>query len=641
MAETEEQLKSETNSFIEVSTDLAELLANSVNMADKFFEIFFDPNPHYVYLDLYDREGTRHTYKVPNRAMDKSIAQSGVGSPEGTVEGAVGTLYIDEEKRELYIKRTASGTTGWLNITPYTLSVYTDEFTYNYEVNGNIKLKKVIEYPEHLQVFANGVLLIPPPEGTEYDSTATEHAYEYQLSDDKQTLYIYKEIPNNSTIFVRYLDGLGALKGDTAIKLSVGKTTTLNAGENAEVVETVKDVDVAGSGQEIILDFNIPRGATGNAGVHIGTEAPTDPDQSIWLDTSASATSIADFATMRIWDSGICNNLSGYNKVYDIKHSLFVPSSVNSFGDVDITADGVMRNLTDQAYAKYVKIPYKVGNLKGKDWYISGKCKLKKPQIDETPILLLGEQTRLNGAIFARPFGFFFAARTGDVQDNDELHDNSGVKAEILYEFKDEVEEFYYELSFVVDSSLFTFAMYDKDTNLLGRRYWNGPPTIIKNSQLVYMHSTELLNVNVHPDDFIVIGAHIADTTGTLNRHNVADEYNLRNFTLSVSNADGVLEPVYTSNIEKNLVLNYPDGTTKTIKCYDCLTGAKVADVAYKPTIDDYYNITGKGNIYILDEQNKTFELPKPDLYGLIESLSNRIATLEALHDIQGGLVTE
>lgn len=629
MAEEEKQSLAE-DTLVEVSKDLSELLSNSVNMADKFFEIFFDPNPHLVTLELYDREGTKTTYQIPNRAMDKSVALSGKGSPEGVITAEVGTLYIDEDKRELYIKRTNDSNMGWLNITPYTLDVYTDEFTYNYELTGNIKLKKLIKYPEHLQVFANGVFLIPPPEGITYDSTATEHTYDYQISDDKQTLFIYKELPANTTIFVRYLDGMGALKGDTAIKVAVGTTTTLNAGEDAKVTETIEDVDVAGAGQKITLDFAIPRGATGNTGVHIGENPPTDPNQNIWLDTNASGTSTADFATMRIWDSGICNNLSGYNKVYDIKHSYFMQDSVQKQGGVYVTSDGVMTDLTDQAYTKYVKIPYKIGNLKGKDWYISGKCKLRKPQIDETPILLLGEKTRLNGAIYARPFGFFFAARTGDVQDNDELHDNSGVKAEILYEFKDELEEFYYELSFTVDGSLFVFAMYDKDTNLIGRRHWNGPPTIIKNSQLIYMHSTELLNVNVYPDDYIVIGAHIGDEEGSLNRHNADDEYNLRNFTLSVSNAEGVLEPAYSSNLEKSLTLTYPDGSTKNIRYYDCVTGAKVADVAYKPIIDNYFNITGKGNIYLLDEQNKTFELPKPDLYGLIESLSNRIDELEA-----------
>ena len=627
MAEEEKQSLAE-DTLVEVSKDLAELLSNSVNMADKFFEIFFDPNPHLVTLELYDREGTRTTYQIPNRAMDKSVALSGNGSPEGVIEAEVGTLYIDEDKRELYIKRTKDSSMGWLNITPYTLDVYTDEFTYNYEVTGNIKLKRLIEYPEHLQVYADGLLLIPPPEGITYDSTATGHTYDYQISDDKQTLFIYKELPANTTIFVRYLDGMGALKGDTAIKVTVGETTTLNAGENAQVTETIDDES---AGQTITLDFAIPRGATGNTGVHIGANPPEDPNQNIWLDTNASSTSTADFASMRIWDSGICNNLSGYNKVYDIKHSYYVQDAVEKYGDVYVTSNGVMTSLTDKGYTKYVKIPYKIGNLKGKSWYISGKCKLKKPQIDETPILLLGERTRLNGAIFARPFGFFFAARTGDVQDNDELHDNSGVKAEILYEFKeDELEEFYYELSFTVDGSLFVFAMYDKDTNLIGKRYWNGPPTIIKNSQVIYMHSTELLNVNVYPDDYIVIGAHIADEDGNVNRHSAEDEYNLRNLTLNVSNEDGVLEPAYSSNLEKSLTLTYPDGTTKNIKYYDCITGAKVADVAYKPIIDDYFNITGKGNIYLLDEQNKTFELPKPDLYGLIESLSNRIGELES-----------
>ena len=329
---------------------------------------------------------------------------------------------------------------------------------------------------------------------------------------------------------------------------------------------------------------------------------------------------MSDFAAMRIWDSGICSNLRGYNKVYDIKHSYYMQDAVVKYGNVYVTSNGIMTSLTDKAYTNYVKIPYRIGDLKGKDWYISGKCKLKKPQVDETPIILLGERTRLNGAIYARPLGFFFAARTGDVQDNDDLHDNSGVKAEILYNFKeDEIEEFCYELSFTVDGSLFTFAVYDKDTNLIGEKYWNGPSTIIKNSQLIDMHSTELLNVNAYPDDYIIIGAHIADKDGNVNRHNEEDEYNLRNFTLNVSNANGVLEPAYSNNLEKSLILKYPDGTTKTINYYECNTGAKVADVVYKPIIDEYFNLTGKGNIYLLDEQNKTFELPKPDLYGLLE----------------------
>ena len=143
MAEEEKQSLAE-DTLVEVSKDLAELLSNSVNMADKFFEIFFDPNPHLVTLELYDREGTRTTYQIPNRAMDKSVALSGNGSPEGVIEAEVGTLYIDEDKRELYIKRTKDSSMGWINITPYTLDVYTDEFTYNYEVTGNIKLKRLI-----------------------------------------------------------------------------------------------------------------------------------------------------------------------------------------------------------------------------------------------------------------------------------------------------------------------------------------------------------------------------------------------------------------------------------------------------------------------------------------------------------------
>lgn len=47
--------------------------------------------------------------------------------------------------------------------------------------------------------------------------------------------------------------------------------------------------------------------------------------------------------------------------------------------------------------------------------------------------------------------------------------------------------------------------------------------------------------------------------------------------------------------------------------------GARIVDVAYKHLVDQLYAETGKGNYIIIDETNKTFRLPTPDIYSLLE----------------------
>ena len=47
--------------------------------------------------------------------------------------------------------------------------------------------------------------------------------------------------------------------------------------------------------------------------------------------------------------------------------------------------------------------------------------------------------------------------------------------------------------------------------------------------------------------------------------------------------------------------------------------GARIVDVAHKHLVDQLYAETGKGNYIIIDETNKTFRLPTPDIYSLLE----------------------
>lgn len=47
--------------------------------------------------------------------------------------------------------------------------------------------------------------------------------------------------------------------------------------------------------------------------------------------------------------------------------------------------------------------------------------------------------------------------------------------------------------------------------------------------------------------------------------------------------------------------------------------GVRIVDVAHKHLVDQLYAETGKGNYIIIDETNKTFRLPTPDIYSLLE----------------------
>ena len=617
-----EELNEQSPTLAEVSVNLSELLTNSVNMAEKFYEIFFDFNPHYVELQMYDKDGNLITHLVPNRAMDKSIAISGEGTPEGSVEGYIGALYIDVITRNLYIKKVDGGTTGWACITPKAISVWTEEFTFDPENATYVKISKFIRYPEHLMVFANGEILIPPPDIIS-DDESTSHDYDYSLGADRHTLYIYKELPNNSTIFIRYLDGLDGLKGDTALRVSVKETITLNPEEPADVVEELVDIAGEGNGQNVQLTFKIPRGVTGNSGVHIGDTEPTDEKQNVWIETSAGRASEADFAGMRIWDSNICTSSRGYNKVYDLKHSGFSKTQLDFVGNLTVLRDGATTGFVDNSSENYIKVPYKIGNLTGKSWYIAGKCKITDFVSGEIPILLIGDTDREYGALYARTFGLVFSARTGNSEDNDIVHDNRGEKIRIPYSLENNSDTFSYNLSYNQEYGLYTLGIYDEDDTLIQKANWQAPTVIIKNGERVDMHSRDLIALYTAGDTNIIIGAHPSNST-SLNRHNANDIYYMKDFSFYVEN-NGVFESALSTNSVGTDLLYFPNGRIEEITYYISNTGSRIADMSYKQLLDEYYYQTGQGNYYLIDELTRSFELPRPDLYGLIEHTYNLI----------------
>lgn len=63
-----------------------------------------------------------------------------------------------------------------------------------------------------------------------------------------------------------------------------------------------------------------------------------------------------------------------------------------------------------------------------------------------------------------------------------------------------------------------------------------------------------------------------------------------------------------------------PSSEVITIPYILSVDGVKIVDVAYKPLVDQLYTETGMGNYIIIDETNKTFRLPLPDIYSQIEN---------------------
>lgn len=613
-------LNDSTKTLVEVGTDLSELLTNSVNMVDKFYEIFFDTTPHYVTLEMYDKEGVLQEYQIPNRAKDRSIALSGSGSPEGAVEGVIGDLYIDEVTRDLYIKKTSTGTDGWYDFSPESLTVFTKEYVYD-SSTSLLKLHRTIDYPEHLMVFANGVLLTSSD--VETDSVNTP---DYDLTADKSSITFYTEIEDGAKILVRYLDGFGGLKGDTAISVTVGETNTLSPDEPASVVQTNVDADGTGNGQDVILDFNIPQGKTGNSGVYIGETEPTDSEQTIWIDTSSDGVSESDYAGMRIWDSGVASGVTTYNKIYDLKHSTFDSSKVTVSSGVNVDTDGVATNFTS-ATSK-VTIPYKIGNFAKKDWFISLKCKCSKITSGEFPIITLSEGYRGFGAIIIRPSGFSFAARTGNAEDTSSTSNNEGYKITIAYELPSTPTLYQFDLKFEYDLGLYKFSVYDENGIEIEHAYWQAPEYIVKNGQRVDLHSRELYYITNSPTHNLTIGCFPADNASATKR--TGDEaYYLQSLTILVENDTGKLEQVYITNETGSDTVTLPDGSDVTIAYNVSNTGSKIAGTEYKTAIETLYEKTGTGNYYILDEANKTYVMPMPDIYGMLVKMQTEIDALK------------
>lgn len=104
--------------------------------------------------------------------------------------------------------------------------------------------------------------------------------------------------------------------------------------------------------------------------------------------------------------------------------------------------------------------------------------------------------------------------------------------------------------------------------------------------------------------------------TGITLRNFYSGSIDLKNFSITV---DGTEVFNGLKDLTQYDTYTLPSSEVITIPYIPSVDGVKIVDVAYKPLVDQLYTETGMGNYIIIDETNKTFRLPLPDIYSQIE----------------------
>lgn len=165
---------------------------------------------------------------------------------------------------------------------------------------------------------------------------------------------------------------------------------------------------------------------------------------------------------------------------------------------------------------------------------------------------------------------------------------------------------------------------------------WHGDIHIIENLQpntLVYLkchfttngrsfeYSTDGVNyTSITGDTFTFIGDTYAFTPriglGRSGTAHFLGSIDLKQFSITVDGKE-VFNGI--KDFTQYDTYTLPSEQVITIPYILSKDGARIVDVVYKPLVDQLYAETGKGNYIIIDETNKTFRLPTPDIYSLLE----------------------
>lgn len=97
----------------QVANDTSELLVNYTAILSTYYDMFYNPSPMDITLNIYDTSGNLTAVTVPNRAKDFNFMLKGNGMPNSMYVANIGSIYQDILNGSIYIKSDTSLNTGW------------------------------------------------------------------------------------------------------------------------------------------------------------------------------------------------------------------------------------------------------------------------------------------------------------------------------------------------------------------------------------------------------------------------------------------------------------------------------------------------------------------------------------------------
>ena len=246
----------EVPTFEQIATILSQLATNYSNVFADYYNLFYNPTPMDVTVQIYNEAGNLTTITIPNRAKDRAYILNGNGDPNNNVSAPKGSLYQDLANGVVYIKQFAStGNTGWSEF-------MTLESLEDYLIQG-------AGSPEGIVAAAKGILYVDKMNAALYlKSTATGNTGWILISADTSTL-ANKELSNlvegipgvGDNYFLKYdwsnlsTQGTGIINSKENVS---NKTATIDSSSTDVQYPTAKAVyDLVGTGTSDLADKSL------------------------------------------------------------------------------------------------------------------------------------------------------------------------------------------------------------------------------------------------------------------------------------------------------------------------------------------------------------------------------------------------
>ena len=240
-------------SFAQIATVLSQLATNYSSVFIDYYNLFYNPTPMDITIEIYDKDGNLEEITIPNRAKDRRYILNGNGDPEGNVDAAIGSLYQDLTNGTVYIKQfTTSDNTGWSEL--MTLGSLS-----NYIIHG-------MDSPEGVVTAVKGVMYIDKGTASLYIKSTEVGNTGWILSSvnasdlaDTNLSNLTKDVGQNRFLWrsLGNIDNEGQLVLDRKEDVS-NKTKVINSGSTDEQYPTAKAVySLVGDGTSFLANKDL------------------------------------------------------------------------------------------------------------------------------------------------------------------------------------------------------------------------------------------------------------------------------------------------------------------------------------------------------------------------------------------------